>query len=99
MKVFIRYVSQEPFLFTGLERLAGKKIANQSVSGGERQRIALARALYCGRDWIFMDEPTNNLDADTVTWIKEFIRKTDRALVFVTHDRELMEEAQEVIAL
>jgi ATP-binding cassette subfamily F protein uup len=84
---------------TGLGRLAGKEISNGSVSGGERQRIALARALYCGRDWIFMDEPTNNLDADTVEWLKDFICSTDRTLVFVTHDRGLAGEAEAVIEL
>lgn len=84
---------------TGLGRLAGKEISNDSVSGGERQRIALARALYCGRDWIFMDEPTNNLDADTVEWLKDFIRRTDRTLVFVTHDRGLAGEAEEIICI
>lgn len=84
---------------TGLSRLVGKEISNDSVSGGERQRIALARALYCGREWFFMDEPTNNLDADTIEWLKDFIHRTDKTLVFVTHDRGLAEEAEEVIEL
>ena len=46
-----------------------------------------------------MDEPSNNLDADTVKWLKEFIAGTDRRLVYVTHDRELMEGAERMIVL
>ena len=46
-----------------------------------------------------MDEPTNNLDADTVEWLKDFICSTDRMLVFVTHDRGLAGEAEAVIEL
>ena len=90
---------EEAIAMTGLGRLAGKTVSNESVSGGERQRIALARALYCRREWIFMDEPSNNLDADTVKWLKEFIAGTDRRLVYVTHDRELMEGAERMIVL
>lgn len=90
---------EQVIALTGLKTLAGRKLSNTSVSGGERQRLALARALYCERDWIFMDEPTNNLDADTVRWLNDFIMETDKALVFVTHDKKLMEKAENIIAL
>ena len=82
---------------TGLGRLAGRDISNETVSGGERQRIALARALYSEREWIFMDEPTNNLDRNTVMWLKDFISSTDQAFVYVTHEKEMLETAGDVL--
>lgn len=82
---------------TGLGRLSGRDISNETVSGGERQRIALARALYSEREWIFMDEPTNNLDRNTVMWLKKFILSTDKAFVYVTHEKEMLETAGDVL--
>lgn len=70
-----------------------------SEAGRRVAEDCIARALYCGREWIFMDEPTNNLDVDTVKWLKDFITKIDRRLVFVTHDSEPVEGAQEIAML
>lgn len=84
---------------TSLGYLSGRIIKKDSVSGGEKQRISLARALYSNRDWIFMDEPDKHLDVATMHWLEEFIRKTDRKLVYVTHSERLKGYADQYIFL
>jgi ATP-binding cassette subfamily F protein uup len=62
-----------------------------SLSGGERRRVALARALICRPELLALDEPTNHLDADTVEWLEERLRQHQGALVLVTHDRYFLD--------
>lgn len=66
-----------------------RKIAQ--LSGGERKRVSLAQTLikYC--DLYLLDEPTNHLDADMIEWLENFLIKSPRALLMVTHDRYFME--------
>src|SRR5262245_43665918 len=61
------------------------------LSGGQRRRAALARALARPSDLLILDEPTNHLDADTVEWLEGEPRKRRGALLLVTHDRYLLE--------
>ena len=59
------------------------------LSGGEQQRLALARALALAPDVLFLDEPTASLDPASVQWIEEIVRTAqDRGtkIIFVTHD-------------
>jgi ATP-binding cassette subfamily F protein uup len=62
-----------------------------TLSGGERRRVALARALISRPELLALDEPTNHLDADTVAWLEERLRAQDGALVLVTHDRYFLD--------
>ena len=69
------------------------------LSGGERQRVAIARALLSDAPLLLFDEPDNNLDADTRTWMADFIASTDRTVLFVSHDEALLRLADRRAAL
>jgi len=58
-----------------------------TLSGGNKRRALLARALIAEPHILLLDEPTNHLDIPGIRWLEEFLRKTDVALLFVSHDR------------
>jgi ATPase subunit of ABC transporter with duplicated ATPase domains len=64
-----------------------------ALSGGERRRAELVRILFGGSELLLLDEPTNHLDADARTWILKFLRDYRGALVVVSHDLDLLDEA------
>ena len=63
------------------------------LSGGERRRTALASLLAGDRDVLLLDEPTNHLDLEAIDWLGRHLRGRDGALVVVSHDRWLLDEA------
>jgi ATPase subunit of ABC transporter with duplicated ATPase domains len=63
------------------------------LSGGERRRVELARILFAGTDVLCLDEPTNHLDIDAKTWLLEYMRQYKGALLVISHDLELLDEA------
>lgn len=63
------------------------------LSGGERRRVDLARILFAGSDTLLLDEPTNHLDIDAKNWLMGFLRSYRGALLVVSHDLELLDEA------
>ena len=62
-----------------------------TLSGGQRKRVALARALIDPADLLILDEPTNHIDADTIAWLEEYVAKTAVSLLLVTHDRYFLD--------
>jgi ATP-binding cassette subfamily F protein uup len=61
------------------------------LSGGEKRRVALCRALVAQPDLLLLDEPTNHLDAETILWLEGFLRDFPGAVIFVTHDRYFLD--------
>ncbi|HEX6312827.1 MAG TPA: ABC-F family ATP-binding cassette domain-containing protein [Acidimicrobiia bacterium] len=64
-----------------------------ALSGGERRRLELVRILFRGSELLLLDEPTNHLDVDARTWLLDFLRSYRGALVVVSHDLDLLDEA------
>jgi len=64
----------------------------KTLSGGQRRRIELARILFSGADTMLLDEPTNHLDADSVGWLREFLKGYKGGLIIISHDVDLVEE-------
>ncbi len=74
--------------------------AIEGLSGGEKRRIALARAIVAQPDLLILDEPTNHLDTESVEWIVEFLADYPGALLVVTHDRHFLDRvATDIVEL
>ncbi len=65
--------------------------AVDSLSGGEKRRVALCRALAGQPDLLLLDEPTNHLDAESIRWLESFLRAFPGAVIFITHDRYFLD--------
>src|SRR5699024_2342840 len=63
-----------------------------TLSGGQRRRIELARILFSDADILLLDEPTNHLDADSIVWLRGFLKSFSGGLVIISHDVDLVEE-------
>ncbi|MCL2724159.1 MAG: ABC-F family ATP-binding cassette domain-containing protein [Polyangiaceae bacterium] len=78
-----------------LERFAfdgnAQKKRVSALSGGERARLALARLLACSANLLLLDEPSNDLDTDTLSALEDFLSTYEGSLLVVTHDRYLLD--------
>ncbi len=80
---FWAYLSEMKESFTGDEKMS-------SLSGGEQKKIALARVLALGCDLILLDEPTNHLDIETIEYLENWLKNTQKTIIIVTHDRHIL---------
>jgi len=68
--------------------LHARKMAD--LEGGQKLRVLLAQALFGNPDILLMDEPTNNLDLDTITWLEDFLYRFENTVIVVSHDRHFL---------
>ena len=63
----------------------------ETLSGGQRKRVALASVLLSTADLLILDEPTNHLDSAMADWLEEYLKKFRGALLMITHDRYFLD--------
>jgi ATPase subunit of ABC transporter with duplicated ATPase domains len=71
------------------DRVLGQPLG--TLSGGQRRRVELARILFSGADTLLLDEPTNHLDADSIVWLRDFLKSHKGGLIVISHDVDLLE--------
>lgn len=85
-------------LFTGFGfEKQEKKRKLAEFSGGEQTKIELIRLLLMKPDILLLDEPTNHLDIQTVEWLEQYMRRYEKAVVFVSHDRFFLDRVVDVV--
>jgi len=63
----------------------------RTLSGGQRRRVELSRILFSDARTLLLDEPTNHLDADSIAWLRDFLRSYGGGLVVISHDVDLLD--------
>ena len=71
------------------ERVLGQRI--ETLSGGQRRRVELARILFSGAETLLLDEPTNHLDADSIGWLRTYLAGYPGGVLVISHDSGLLE--------
>ena len=70
------------------DRVLGQPL--HTLSGGQRRRVELARILFSDADTLLLDEPTNHLDADSIAWLRDFLKTYRGGLIVISHDEDLV---------
>ncbi|GAA1607212.1 ABC-F family ATP-binding cassette domain-containing protein [Kribbella hippodromi] len=71
------------------DRVLGQPLA--TLSGGQRRRVELARILFAQAETLLLDEPTNHLDADSIVWLRDFLKSYPGGVIMISHDVNLLE--------
>ena len=69
----------------------------ETLSGGEKRRVALCRLLLSAPDMLLLDEPTNHLDAESIAWLERYLEQYPSTVIAVTHDRYFLDNVAEWI--
>ncbi|MEU0094118.1 ABC-F family ATP-binding cassette domain-containing protein [Kribbella sp. NPDC006257] len=72
------------------DRVLGQPLG--TLSGGQRRRVELARILFAQAETLLLDEPTNHLDADSIVWLRDFLKGYPGGVIMISHDVNLLEE-------
>ncbi|HEY0430050.1 MAG TPA: ABC-F family ATP-binding cassette domain-containing protein [Pyrinomonadaceae bacterium] len=76
----------------GFEREAWQ-LETKNLSGGQKNRLGMARLLLSGADVLLLDEPTNHLDVEAVEWLENFLQTYEKTYVIISHDRYFLDRA------
>ena len=63
----------------------------KTLSGGQRRRVELSRILFSGAQTLLLDEPTNHLDADSIIWLRDYLKAYRGGLIIISHDVEMLD--------
>jgi ATP-binding cassette subfamily F protein 3 len=91
-----RAMTEAALLGVGFSREALQRHSNV-LSGGEKNRLALAKLLLSEAELLLLDEPTNHLDLRSIEWLERFLRETSKTIVVVSHDRIFLDRVVERI--
>ena len=92
--LFYKYADQ---FGLDLDRFEAQNQTLASLSGGERLKLQLLKILAKDPDLLILDEPSSDLDLETLQWLENFIQRSEKAILFISHDESLLSRAATAI--